>query len=219
MNSATLQPPTDSTVSATPSPTATRDMVVLIHGIASSKYLLAPLSRRLRAMNFDTQLHGYFTLRGSIRDIGCRFAAKLNRLAEQHPDRKIHVVAHSMGSIVTRCALMSEVPSTLGRIVMVGPPNRGSHMARKMAPYYGWLSTTLCELSDVPESFVNALPLSVDTHDIGIVTAASDFLVPAESTLLDTYADHITLPGLHVGVLWKKETAGHVASFLRTGKF
>jgi pimeloyl-ACP methyl ester carboxylesterase len=201
------------------SPNSTRDLVVLIHGIASSKYLLAPLGRRLRAMDFETQLHTYFTLRGSIRDIGGRFAAKLHRLAEQNPERKIHVVAHSMGSIVTRCAVLAGVPDNLGRIVMVGAPNRGSHMARKLSPYYGWLSSTLCEMSDVPESFVNALPLSVDRHDVGIVTAASDYLVPAESTLLDTYADHITLPGLHVGVLWKKETAGHVANFLRTGKF
>lgn len=219
MNSAALNLPPDRVATPAKSPNSTRDLVVLIHGIASSKYFLAPLGRRLRAMDFETQLHTYFTLRGSIRDIGGRFAAKLHRLAEQNPDRKIHVVAHSMGSIVTRCAVLAGVPDNLGRIVMVGPPNRGSHMARKMAPYYGWLSSTLCELSDVPDSFVNALPLAVDRHDVGIVTAAADYLVPAESTLLDTYADHITLPGLHVSVLWKQETAGHVANFLRTGKF
>lgn len=218
MHSTTL-PPTDQIEAAVNSANATRDLVVLIHGIASSKYFLAPLGRRLRAMEFDTQLHTYFTLRGSIRDIGARFAATLHQLAEQNPERKIHVVAHSMGSIVTRCAVLSGVPNNLGRIVMVGPPNRGSHMARKLAPYYGWLSSTLCELSDVSGSFVNALPLSVRAHEVGIVTAAADYLVPAESTLLDTYADHITLPGLHVSVLWKKETAGHVANFLRTGKF
>lgn len=213
--------PTTSVVDVAQAPMAAseRDLVVLIHGIASTKYFLAPLAARLSALGYDCQLHGYYTLRGSIEQIGERFAAKLERMADAHPDRQIHIVAHSMGSIVTRCALLSGVPESLGRIVMIGPPNRGSHVARKLTPIYGWFSNTLVELSDVPDSFVNRLPLSVGGHDVGIITAERDNVVPRGSTLLEDHNDHIVLPSLHTTILWRKRTAQHVARFLEMGRF
>lgn len=218
MNAPTLDRPAPTGASEPPAST-TRDRVVLLHGIASTKYMLAPLAGRLRGHGFDTELYGYFSLRGSIRDIGARFATKLHRVAERYPDQTIHVVAHSMGSIVTRCALLSGVPESLGRIVMVGPPNRGSHVARRLVPRYGWFSQTLTELSDTPDSFVNALPRCVGSHEVGIVTAKHDRVVPKGSTLLDDHADEITLPSLHTSILWRKRTARHVTRFLRTGRF
>lgn len=216
MSTQTLDPATSMKPSTSP---ASRDRVVLIHGIASTKYFLLPLAQRLRRDGFDPQLYGYFSLLGSIRDLGAQFARKLHRLAERNPDQTIHVVAHSMGSIVTRCALLDGMPDSLGRIVMIGPPNRGSHVARQLTPRLGWISPTLTELSDTPESFVNALPRSVGSHEVGIVTAEHDYMVPAGSTLLDDHADEITLPSLHTSILWRTKTAEHVASFLRTGRF
>ncbi len=199
--------------------TTSRDLVVLTHGLASSKWMLVPLAARLRQRGFDTCLHGYFTLRGSNRQLGQQFSRRLHALAERHPGRKIHVVAHSMGSIVTRCALLSGVPQNFGRIVMIGPPNRGSHVARKLTPVYGWFTTTLVELSDLPDSFVNRLPRTLDGHEVGIVAAGRDKVVRAESTLLDDHTDHVTLNSLHTSILWRKRTADCVERFLRTGKF
>ncbi len=196
-----------------------RDLVVLTHGLASTKWLLVPLASRLRRRGFDTHLHGYFTLRGSNRDLGAQFSRRLHALADRHPGRTIHVVAHSMGSIVTRCALQSGVPENLDRIVMIGPPNRGSHVARKLTPVYGWFTTTLVELSDLPDSFVNRLPRTVGEREVGIVAAGRDNVVRAESTLLDDHADHVTLNSLHTSILWRQQTADHVAQFLRTGRF
>lgn len=202
-----------------PQQAATRDLVVLTHGIAASKWMLAPLALRLRGYGFDTQLHGYYSLRGSNAQLGEQFANRLHDLADQHPQKTIHVVAHSMGSIVTRCALMAGVPATLGRIVMIAPPNRGSHAARKLSPLYGWFATTLPELSDTPDSFVNRLPTSTGDYAVGVIAAARDNVVRSESTLLDDHTDHTTLDSLHTSILWRKRTADHVASFLNSGQF
>ena len=196
-----------------------RELVVLTHGIASTKWILAPMAARLRRRGFDTHLHGYFSIRGSNRRLGEQFSTRLHELADRHPNRPIHVVAHSMGSIVTRCALLAGVPESMGRIVMIGPPNRGSHAARKLTPIYGWISNTLVELSDVPNSFVNRLPRTLGGHEVGIVAAARDNVVPADSTLLDDHRDHVTLNSLHTSILWRRRTANCVESFLRTGCF
>lgn len=199
--------------------TTLRDLVVLTHGIASSKWLLAPLAARLRSRGFDTRLHGYYTLRGSNARLGEQFATRLYELAAQYPGRTIHLVAHSMGSIVTRCALLSGVPHELGRIVMIAPPNRGSPAARKLSPIYGWFATTLPELSDEPDSFVNRLPTSTGGHTVGVLAAGRDNVVQGGSTLLDDQADHKTLNSLHTSILWRKRTADLVATFLESGRF
>ncbi len=195
------------------------DIVVLTHGIFSSKWLIAPLARRLRRAGYDTRLWGYFTLRGSNRDIGQRFANYLAKLSQENPGRTIHVVAHSMGSIVSRCALLAGVPPSVGRIVMLAPPNRGSHVARQLLPIYGWFCTTLCELSDDPLSFVNTLPREVDGHEVGVIAVTRDNVVRLESTYLDNHRDHVVVNSWHTGVLWLDETGEYIDSFLQTGQF
>ena len=208
-----------------PTPSNARDLVVLTHGIASSKWFMAPLARRLRRQGFDTLLYGYPSLWMSNRRHGERFARRLHRLADENPGRTIHIVAHSMGSIVTRCALLNGVPDTLGRIVMVGPPNRGSHVAERLSRRLGWLrrvgclSPSLVELSNVPDSFVNGLPTRLGNYSVGVVIAANDFMVRPEYTSLDDLDDQVVLDGLHTGVLWRETTAEHVGRFLRNGKF
>jgi len=196
-----------------------RDLVVLTHGIFATKWLLTPLARRLRKRGFDTKLRGYPTLRGSIQEKGQRFAEYLTQLAEENSGRTIHIVAHSMGSILTRCALQVGLPDSLGRIVMIGPPNRGSHVARRLTPFSGWLAPTLVELSDEQNSFVNRLPTGVGNCEVGIIAAGFDRVVRPGATELDDHTDHITLNYMHTSILWREQTAQQVASFLRSGRF
>jgi pimeloyl-ACP methyl ester carboxylesterase len=197
----------------------TGDLVVLTHGICSSKWLVLPLARRLRGRGYETRLWSYPTLRGSNKDLGARFADYLSRLADEHPNRTIHVVAHSMGSIVTRCAALAGLPPTLGRIVMLAPPNRGSHVARLLVPVYGWFCTTLVELSDDPNSFVNKLPRTLDGHEVGVIAVTRDNVVQLPSTYLDNHADHVVVDTWHTGVLWLSQTASLVDTFLQSGQF
>lgn len=196
------------------------ELVVLIHGIGAHRALMWPLARRLDRQGYATRLYTYFTLWGSNEQCGRRFAAELRRLAATGRYARIHVVAHSMGSIVTRCALLQDdLPAQLGRIVMIGPPNRGSHVARQLKPVYGWFSSTLMELVDTPESFVNQLPGVPDHVEVGVLATRRDRVIELANTHLDGQRDHRTIEGMHTAALWTQECAVQTAHFLQNGAF
>lgn len=200
-----------------PHNTPPQELVLLTHGIASARWFLWPLARRLRKAGFQTQLHGYPSLWWSNRSHGRKLAEVLRRAAP-HYDR-VHLVVHSMGSIVTRCALEEDLPTNFGRVVMIAPPNGGSGVATKLVPLLGWLSPTLVELQDTPDSFVNQLgPLPADT-ETGIIAAERDGKVRLEQTHVTGQTDHCTTSGWHTDVLWTRETARLTTRFLQEGRF
>jgi pimeloyl-ACP methyl ester carboxylesterase len=74
----------------------------------------------LRAGGFDADFHPY-DWRKSVTELGAVLRARID--ADRAP--KVHLVAHSMGGLVSRAAIKLGVPK-LGRLVMLGTPNRGS---------------------------------------------------------------------------------------------
>ncbi len=207
-----------------------RDLVVMTHGIASTRFFLTPLALRLRRAGFGVRLYGYPSLWWSNRTFGRRFASLLRRLGDRCD--QLHVVGHSMGGIVARCALEEELPPNLGRVVQIAPPNQGSHMATRIGHYHGhalWdavvvpphrlIAPTLSELRDTPDSFVRQLGPPPPGVEVGVVTASHDRVLHPEQTHLPGAADEVTIESWHTGVLWKRETADQVARFLRTGAF
>lgn len=195
------------------------ELIVLLHGIGSTRWLMWPLARRLQREGYVTRLWGYFSLRGSNRDIGRRLASELNRLAASGAYSRVHVVAHSMGSIAMRCAFEESLPTGIGRVVMIAPPNRGSHAATRLTRLRGLLSPTLYELRDTPDSFVNSLPAAPGHAEVGVIATRLDRVVSLECTHLDGQRDHCLVEGMHTAALWTSECAQQVAQFLRHGQF
>ena len=194
-----------------------REVVVLVHGLAAKRIVMARL-RRLLAHGFGKVLNwGYPSLWSPIERHGLALAELLRRLDGGDFDR-IHLVTHSMGGIVARLALAQYAPERLGRFVMIAPPNRGSHVASRLAPYLGRLCPPLVQLADHDASFVRSLPLPA-APELGIIAARTDFLVREPSTRLGCEQDHIIVPGLHSTLLWRRETAAQVRHFLEHGRF
>ncbi len=200
-------------------PPTDRELAVLVHGIGSTRWLLWPLARRLERMGYATRLWSYLTFLGSNRQKGRQLAAELHRLADSGRYARIHVVAHSMGSIVTRCAFGEELPEQLGRVVMIGPPNQGSHMATRLTKLYGRLSPTLAELQDTPDSFVNQLPGVPERFEVGVLAPRGDRMIHLSNTHVVGERDHQQIDGWHTSALWKPQCAEQVACFLQTGRF
>ena len=100
----------------------------------------------------------------------------LRRLDEEDAHDQIHLVTHSMGGIIGRIALAEYMPLRFGRFVMIAPPNRGSHVAARLAPYLGRICPPLVQLTDGSESFVCSLPPPT-VAELGIIAAEGDFLV------------------------------------------
>ncbi len=194
------------------------EKVVLIHGWISHPLLMKPLEWRLQRAGYGTSNWGYRSLRHSIPDHARDFAAYLQTLDQAPRGVKFHIVTHSLGSIITRCVLQHNRFEHLGRVVMLCPPNRGSHMARRATALIGSRLRTLAEISDATDSFVNQLPLS--THaQIGIIIAAGDRVIYDKATRLDDALDYATVPGMHNAVIFKRRVVDLCVRFLKIGKF
>lgn len=182
--------------------------------------MMEPLARRLRHQGYRTFNWGYRSLFGDIRRHAEVLRAELAKLQQSAQIAKIHIVAHSMGSLIVRQALLAESFDKLGRIVLLCPPNQGSHVASRFVGALGWLSQPLIQISDRPDSFANRLPKTLAAHhEVGIILATRDFVVRHESSSLP-FVEHTTIvSGFHSSILFKQQTAQLVNDFLKRGEF
>jgi len=86
-----------------------------------------PLISRLAAEEWDVHLAD-FDWRVDIFESAERLAAQLETILKAKPKREVHLVAHSMGGLVARAMAVKrpDIWESLGRLVMLGTPNRGS---------------------------------------------------------------------------------------------
>lgn len=105
--------------------------VVFVHGLDSDAAHREDYLEDLRERGFAV---GTFAYRNdaSIAEAGGKLAAELSTLAEDHPGVRVSLVTWSMGGLVARYALETPDldPGNVDRLIMVGPPNHGSQLAR-----------------------------------------------------------------------------------------
>jgi len=194
------------------------DLVVLVHGLAAHRLMMHSLKQSLQCAFAGIVNWGYPSLFSPIEAHGQALAELFRQLDGKGEHDRIHLVTHSMGSIIGRVALNHYMPRQFGRFVMIAPPNRGSHVARHLAPYLGRICPPLVQLADEEASFVCSLPPPT-VNELGIIAAKTDFLVLEPSTRLGCECDHIVLPGHHSSLLWRRETGEQVRHFLENGRF
>jgi pimeloyl-ACP methyl ester carboxylesterase len=202
----------------TASPEHPRECVALVHGYLANSLLMSVLAKRLRSRGYLTNTWGYWNPQCSLLVHAERFIEELAALDADPRIGTIHIVGHSMGGIIGRAALNCYRPAKLGRLVMLASPNQGSFVATLRAGTFGRIFKPVAELSTDPDSLVNRLPTPAGV-DIGVIAAQHDALVSEESTRLHVPHAHVTLPTWHTGLLFSRETAHLVASFLETGEF
>lgn len=196
------------------------DIVVLVHGLAGSRLDMWPLGRRLKRRGYRVRHWGYRTFGHRIETHAERLAQDLVAMDAKISGGKIHLVTHSMGGIIARTVLANHAIENLGRVVMLAPPHRGSHMARKLVPYLGWLTPSLNQLSDAEDSYVNQLPNSLRPEvEFGIVEATKDRVIAQGGVLLDGYRDYARVEGHHGVLAWYPQAIQFAEDFLVHGRF
>ena len=195
-----------------------RELVVLTHGFMAHRIMLYLLAGRLRRAGWNIDIWGYESFVTSVRTHAQRFSDFLAERCDDERYDRIHLVTHSMGCIIGRMAIDQVQSRKINRFVMLTPPNRGSFVATWMAKLFGRLFRPVAELTTEHDSLVNSLadPAHVE---IGVIAAEQDALVSLESTRLGVPHEHITLPCLHSAVLFRRDAAHHIHSFLKTGHF
>lgn len=192
------------------------ELIVLVHGFGAKRAVMWPLASRLRASGFRVLTWNYLSLFAKIES----HAKQLDDfLATQlSTETRFHIVAHSMGSIVTRAALNRSPLPNLGRLVLLAPPNGGSPAARLASMFVGGVIVPTRELSDRATSYVNQLRARNDL-DVGIIAARYDILVPVRNTHLVGERMHETLFATHNSLLLSQTVCAKTSRFLRTGDF
>jgi triacylglycerol esterase/lipase EstA (alpha/beta hydrolase family) len=197
------------------------ETVVLLHGYAAGRWVMWPLSWWLKWRGYDTAIWSYWSLSLPIAVHGARFAQYLKKLEDA--GLSYSIVAHSMGSIITRVALMQGSFGGLRRVVLLAPPNRGLPIARLAPQILKRFSPPLRELSDASDSYVNSLPevtrKSTNGSDIGVIAAKYDLIIPIANTRLDGSETYTALPASHNSLLISITAAKCVESFLASGRF
>lgn len=203
------------------------EAVVLIHGLWMPGAAMRPLARRLRRGGWETAIFSYTARRATVRQNAADLAAFVNKL----DGSMVHFVGHSLGGLVLTQYLQDFPARHPGRVVLLGTPYRGSHVARCLSRYR--LGRWLCGLS-LHGALLGDGPRWPGGRELGVIAGTAPFgvgrlipglprpndgLVAVAETLVPEQTDNITVPVTHSGLLFSAAAARHVAAFLAAGRF
>ena len=209
------------------------EVVVLVHGLTRRSINFYHLGRLLQKRGYHVYLYDYQSSRYSVAEHGQHFKAYLEKIVTELPGKKINLVTHSMGGILTREALghLAEEATTseheiltrecFKRIVMIAPPNLGADIARRCCKYLPftahWLKP-LAELSNADDSYIHQVPIPTGL-DIGIIIGRFDHEVKPEYTILPGVTHYLTIKAEHSFIMYMPAAKKAVVSFLENGYF
>ena len=200
--------------------------VILLHGVWMRGLTLLSLARRLRLAGFGVEVFDYPSVFGSI-DAACERVR--TRMRASDADR-VHLVGHSLGGLIALEATRGKHPLPHGSIVCLGPPLRGSAVARGLAGLPGghWLLGQSREtLTAGVEKWDGSRPVGVIAGSlpfglgvtVGALAGPHDGTVAVEETQLAGVDDHCTVQSTHTGLVFSAAVAELVTGFLRDGRF
>ena len=200
--------------------------VILLHGVWMRGLTLFSLARRLRAAGFGVDVFDYASVFGDTEATFERLRAQMRAV---NADR-VHLVGHSLGGIVALEAIRREKDLPRGHVVCLGPPLRGSSVARVLSGFPGGrfvLGANREALVDGVAHWDGSRPVGVVAGElpfglgisIGALAAPHDGTVAVEETRLGGLADHRTVAATHTGLLFSPHVAELTIGFLRHGRF
>lgn len=198
------------------------ERVILVHGLWMPGASMRWLAVRLREQGYHAEIVSYF---GALRG-----EAELEKLTTALRRGPAHVVAHSLGGVVTLRALEAEPELPAQRVVCLGSPLRGSGAARSLER---WRTTRLMlgqSLAFLERgcrpwhgraqvgAIAGSLPYGLG-HLFGRFDGPHDGTVAVAETRLEGLADHAVVRASHMGLLVSKRVLALTVQFLRTGRF
>ncbi len=203
----------------TASPRAPRsELVVLVHGMGRTARSMEPMRLALDSVGFDVINIGYSSYCCGIAELGAAVRSELDaRRLPAHT--RVHFVGHSLGNIIVRWMLTQpDPPAGVGRVVMLAPPNQGSHEADRYSGMIGWLLEPIGELRTDSASTVRQLP-PVRGVPIGIIAGKHDGKLTVEETRLPEAKEHRVVEGTHAFLMRRPEVLRLTISFLKDETF
>ena len=194
---------------------------------------MRPLARRLEREGFAVHNVGYPSWRLDPERLLARLEDELVPFRTA-PAGSIHFVTHSLGGILLRAWLAREPLASLGRVVMLAPPNAGSEVVDRLSgwrPLLALLGPTGQLLGTGDGAWPGGLPpagfevgIIAGTRSINplfsaLLPGANDGSVSVASTRLVGAAAFLTVPHSHTFIMRSRRVHDEVVGFIRTGSF
>ena len=207
--------------------------VLLVHGLAESSAVFAPLASSLRMAGFQPVPFDYPSTSARIEDLTDDYLGPaIVRLAGKN---RLSIVTHSMGGVMLRYYLQKHRIPNLGRVVMFAPGHAGSPMISLFRHNPVWRlvhGPAGVQSGADEEGFALQIPRRVDA-EVGVIAGClpTDLLslfvmpwphdgrLPVASTGIQGMTDRIVLPVSHDMMMFDPLACYEAVQFLRHGKF
>lgn len=206
--------------------------VILLHGLARGKRSLAKMTTALESAGYATVNYAYPSRKYVIETLS--ETAITAALAQCNSSARVHFVTHSLGGILVRQYLAKHDLARLGRVVMLGPPNKGSQVVDKLKRVPGFKAfngPAGLQLGTDEASVPNTIGAA--NFEVGVIAGTrsinpvlstmlpgqDDGKVSLSHTKLDGMTDHIALPVTHPLMMDNPRVIDETLHFLQHGSF
>ncbi len=202
--------------------------VLLVHGILMNPLEMRFLGRQLEKSGFNVHYVYYQSVLKTPAENAHVIHKKINQL--DLPD--LHIVAHSLGGIIIMHLFdqFNDVPN--GKVVMLGSPVNGSWIAQKVhtwpvvSPILARSMPNALSGEDVPEWNSKrdwGMISGTRNQGLGLLTGGlpdkGDGTVLLKETIHPKQTAQININTSHTGLLFSKEVASLITTFLQTSRF
>ncbi|MCG8042145.1 MAG: alpha/beta fold hydrolase [Candidatus Thiodiazotropha endolucinida] len=208
-----------------------KEIVVLLHGLGRNKTSMWLLASRLENAGYYVKRVEYSSLDHDPDEILQDISSQINQCCQKHT-HSVHFVGHSLGGLMVRAYLQYNKVDKLGRVVLLGTPNKGTEAADHFSN--SWLmeilGPTAKALGTGQNSFPNSLkapyyPVGIIAGEIKsrlndpVIPGKDDGLVSIEATKIDGMTDFIIIETGHSSMRYNSEVAEQTIEFIKNGMF
>jgi pimeloyl-ACP methyl ester carboxylesterase len=210
-----------------------RQCVILLHGLARTSRSMQKMATALQQEGYHILNVDYPSREYSIEELAASVIPTAIRDCGPKAE-KIHFVAHSLGAILVRYYLTMNALPSLGRVVMLSPPNQGSEavdLLKTMSGFH-WLNGPAGMQLGTDE---NSIPLQLPPvdYEVGVITGdrtinfilswiipgTDDGKVAVKRAQVAGMADFLVTHHTHPYIMKADDVIEQTLSFLRYGRF
>jgi pimeloyl-ACP methyl ester carboxylesterase len=208
-----------------------KEIIVLLHGLGRNTTSMWLLASRLEDAGYYVRRVGYSSLDQNPEEILKNISSQINQCCRKHAN-SVHFVGHSLGGLMVRAYLQNNKVDKLGRVVLLGTPNKGTEAADHFSN--SWLmeilGPTAKALGTDDESFPKSLkapyyPVGIIAGEVkskfndSVIPGKDDGIVSVEATKIDAMTDFIIIETSHSMMRYNREVADQTIEFIKHGLF
>ena len=208
--------------------------VILLHGLGRTRDSMNEIAKSLNAAGYQVWNESYPSRNKPVGMLADEAIKPALDFCQANDIKKIHFVTHSLGGILVRYYLQDHKIDSLGRIVMLSPPNKGSEIADQLKEFklYQFVTGPAGQQLGTDErSIPNQLePIE---GEIGVIIGNStsdpwfSWLIPGEDdgkvsvarARLDEMKDFLVVEQGHTFIMKKMDVIKQIQYFLIHGEF